>query len=567
MVLWALTPGRPPRPIFMAGCVLAVLTLSIPASAGAVTGAGDGRIAPLLEGMGSHHFPISSADDGAQRYFDQGLALAYGFNHAEAVRSFREAARRDPECAICWWGVAYALGPNINAPMAAEDVPRAWEAVERARAQVRNATERERAYIDAISARYAPPGEAPDDRSALDRAYAEAMEEVARRFPDDLDAATMYAEALMDTMPWDYWQEDGSPKPDTEVVLATLEDVLERDPFHPGANHFWIHAVEKLHPERGLAAAARLERLVPGAGHLVHMPSHIYMNLGLYHQATEANVRAVEADEGYLTQCHAQGLYPVNYASHNHQFLWASATLEGRGELAIHAAREMSRRLEEHHHGELHGPTAGTAQHFWITPLFAYVRFGEWQEILAHPEPPEELLYPRGVWHYARGLARVRRGELEEAAGHLADLETIIADPRLEGMTFWDMNLLTDLLAVARHILAGELAAARGDDQTAIRELRAGVAAEDALNYDDPPDWHHPVRQVLGAVLLEAGRPVEAEAVYREDLERFPANGWSLFGLLQALEAQGRTREARAVRRQFEAAWAHADVELTSSRL
>lgn len=539
----------------------------VPRPSAAAAAPSDGRLAPLLEGMGDLHFPISTDVPLAQRYFDQGLVLAYGFNHAEAERSFREAARRDPDCAICWWGAALVLGPNINAPMNPNDVARAWSALRTARelAGRDGVSERERAYIEALAKRYAE--EPPEDRSALDLAYAGAMREVARRFPDDLDAQVLFAEALMDTMPWDYWNQDGTAKPATEEALAALDGVIARDPDHPGANHLKIHAVEVHYPERGLESARNLADAVPGAGHLVHMPSHIYLNLGMYHEATAANLRAVASDRDYLVQCHAQGLYPVAYASHNLHFLWAAATQEGRSELAIDTAEKIAARLEGEYASELRGETAGSAQHFWITPLFARVRFGRWDEVLAEPEPPADFHYPRGVWHYAQGLALTREGRLEEARGHLEGLTGAIAEPELEGMTFWDMNLLTDLLGVAKHMLAGEIAAAAGDYETAIRELEAGVAAEDALNYDDPPDWHHPVRQVLGAVLLAAGRPADAEHVYREDLERQPHNGWSLYGLHAALAARGETAEAAAVAERFAEAWRHADVELTSSRL
>ncbi len=539
-----------------------------PPATGAAEAARDGRLAPLLEGMGDLHFPISTDVPLAQRWFDQGLVLAYGFNHAEAERSFREAARRDPDCAICWWGAALVLGPNINAPMNPNDAPRAWSALSTARelaARDGGGDERERALIATLSVRYAE--KPPEDRSGLDRAYADAMREVARRFPGDVDVQVLFAEALMDTMPWDYWQEDGSPKPATAEVLGVLDAALPRDPDHPGANHLKIHAVERYYPERGLEAARQLERAVPGAGHLVHMPSHIYLNLGMYHEATAANQRAVASDRDYLVQCHAQGLYPVNYASHNLHFLWAAATQEGRSALAIETAERIAARLAGEHAEELRGETAGTAQHFWITPLYARVRFGRWDEVMATPEPPADFLYPRGVWHYARGLASVRTGRLDDAGVHLEKLSAVIADPALEGVTFWDMNLLTDLLGVARHVLAAELAAARGDFATAIAELEAGVAAEDALNYDDPPDWHHPVRQVLGAVLLAAGRPADAERVYREDLERQPHNGWSLHGLAASLEARGETTAAAAAAARFAEAWRHADVELTASRL
>lgn len=518
--------------------------------------------APLLDGMGSHHHEIKTDDPLVQRLFDQGLVLSYGFNHKEAERSFREAARLDPECAMCWWGVALVLGPNINLGMPPEHVPKAWEALEKAQALKQHAGERHRAYIDALAERYEQ--DPPDDRGRLDEAYADAMGEVAERYPDDPDAATLYGEALMDTTPWDYWEEDGSPKPVTRKILATLESVLAENPDHPGANHLYIHAVEAQRPEQGLAAAKRLEDLVPGAGHLVHMPSHIYIRTGDYHAGSLANERAVKADEAYIAQCRQQGVYPLGYVPHNWHFLWATATLEGRSERALEAARETRERVNM---DMIDQPGMGTLQHFYMLPLYAKARFARWDEVLDAPQPPGELLYPQGVWHYARGMAYVGKGELDRAQSELENLRAIANDPGVESVTIWEINTMAQILAIADDVLSGELAAARGNNDEAIRRLRAGVAKEDSLSYNEPPDWHSPVRLSLGTVLMAAGRADEAEGVYRENLKHFPENGWALYGLAESLEAQGKAAKAKDIRARFEKAWRHADIELDASRL
>jgi tetratricopeptide (TPR) repeat protein len=517
-------------------------------------------IAPLLDGLGDHHHEVTTDVPEAQRFFDQGLILAFAFNHAEAARSFREAQRLDPGCAMCYWGEALVLGPNINAAMDPADAPEAWAALQRARELAPNVSERELAYIDALSERYTP--EAPEDRSPLDRAYAEAMGEVTAQHPDDLDAQVLYAEALMDTTPWDYWQPDGEPKPVTATILATLDTVLDRAPDHPMANHLYIHAVEAERPELGLEEAVRLEDLVPGAGHLVHMPAHIYIRTGRYHEASRANQRAIEADERYLDQVDAQGAYPLGYVPHNYHFLWSTATLEGRSEQAIQTAREMAALVDTSLMRE-RGLT--TLQHYWITPLYALVRFGRWDEILDRAEPADDLVYPRGVWHYARGMALTRKGEFDAARHELSALRRLTDDPALEWVTVWDINKSRHILDIATHALAGELAAAAGELDAAIASLERAVEREDALNYDEPPTWHYPTRQSLGAVLLQAGRPAEAAEIYRQDLDAFPENGWSLFGLLEALRRQGQADEVADVERRFREAWRHADVTLTSS--
>ncbi len=520
------------------------------------------RTAPLLEGMGDLHWRISSDSELAQQYFDQALTLAYGFNHLEAERSFREAARLDDDCAICFWGAALVLGPNINDPVPTADRElKAYETLGEAVARSEHASEKERALIEALQARYAATP--PEDRSSLDLAYADAMRAVAKGFPDDLQIQTLFAEAMMDTMPWAYWTKDAQPKPLTEEVFVTLDFVLERDPDHPGANHFYIHAVEQEQPERGVKPADNLRRVVPGAGHLVHMPSHIYIRVGRYHDGSSANELAIEADNDYVTQCRAQGTYPVAYVPHNHHFLWATTTMEGRSADALDAARHTAQHVDR---SLIREPEMGMLQHFSAIPYYALVRFGKWEEILREPAPDADLLYPTAVWHYARGIAFARDRRLKEANEELRRVRAIASDPRLEEIKIWGLNPTSSLAAIAEAVLRAEIAAARKEVKTAVTQLRKAIAIEDSLIYGEPPDWFYPVRHNLGAILLEAGRARAAEKVYREDLARFPDNGWSLFGLAQSLRAQGKKQEAAEVQQRFEKAWQHADVEITASR-
>lgn len=520
------------------------------------------RTAPLLEGMGDLHWKISTASELAQRYFDQALTLAYGFNHLEAERSFREAARLDDSCAMCFWGAALVLGPNINDPVPTPDREvKAYQTLQEAKARLPYASDKERALIEALQTRY--QAEPPSDRKPLDRAYADAMRAVAKRFPDDIQIQTLYAEAMMDTMPWAYWTKDGKPKPLTKEVFATLDYVLERDPKHPGANHFYIHAVEQEQPERGVKAADSLRRVVPGAGHLVHMPSHIYIRVGRYHDGSLSNEMAVEADNDYVTQCRAQGIYPVAYVPHNHHFLWATTTMEGRSADALAAARHTAAHVDR---SLIRDVQFGVLQHFSAIPYYALVRFGKWDDILREPPPDADLLYPTAVWHYARGIAYARRGELDRAKKELKQVRTIAADAKLEEIRIWGLNPTSSLARIAALVLQAEIAAASKDAKTAVAKLRKAIAIEDSLIYGEPPDWFYPVRHNLGAILLEAGKARAAERVYRADLARFPDNGWSLFGLAQSLRAQGKSKEAVKVERQFEKAWQHADVEITASR-
>ena len=519
-----------------------------------------GQIAPRLQNLGDHQFPVTTNSARAQLFINQAVMLTYGFNHAEATRSFSEAARLDPNCAMAYWGMALVLGPNINMAMAPEAEPQAYELIQKAIALKKNVSEKEQAYIDALAVRYT--GAQNPDRSALDRAYAEAMLELSNRYPEDLDAATLYAEAVMDLRPWNYWTRDKQPYPETREVLQVLESVLNRNPTHPGALHLYIHSVEYARPDLAEAGAERLWKLAPGAGHLVHMPSHIFRRIGRYDDASKSNEDAIAADEDYITQCRAQGDYPLAYYPHNIHFLWDSATMEGRSHTAIEAARKSASKIPEGAWREV-----PLLHQFLIAPLFAYTRFGEWDLILSEPQPAPDSPFWIGVWHYARGLAFTAKGNLNEATGELNSLEKIAREKSLDGyrVTF-SRNGAKAILDIAKEVLAGELAAKRGDYDKAIARLHRAVLLEDNLIYNEPPDWHVPVRQSLGAVLLDAERAAEAEAIYWQDLEQNRENGWSLFGLMQSLRAQGKDDQADVIEKRFNKAWQGADVTLTASR-
>jgi tetratricopeptide (TPR) repeat protein len=486
--------------------------------------------------------------------------LTYGFNHKEATRSFREAARLDPHCAMAYWGMALVLGPNINMPMPPESEPKAYELIQKAVALKKKASEKEQAFIDALAVRYSAADK--PDRKALDVAYAEAMRELSARYPDDLDAATLYAEALMDLSPWDYWTRDKQPYPQTEIIISVLESVLERNPNHPGAIHLYIHTVEYARPELAEAAAERLWKLAPGAGHLVHMPSHIFRRIGRYQDASKSNQDAILADEDYIVQCRAQGVYPLAYYPHNIHFLWDSASMEGRKQVAIESARKAASVIPEGAWRQV-----SLLHQFLVTPLFAYTRFGEWDMILSEPMPPPDSLFWTGVWHYARGLAFTAKQELDKAAQELDSLEKIAANQSLvDYRVTFSRNGAKAILDIATQVLAGELAAKQGEYDKAIARLHRAVLMEDNLIYNEPPDWHVPVRQSLGAVLLEAGRPAEAEAIYWQDLAQNRENGWSLYGLMQSLRVQGKGKQANVIEKRFRKAWKEAEVTLTASR-
>jgi tetratricopeptide (TPR) repeat protein len=517
-------------------------------------------IAPRLQNLGTHTFPVTTKSAQAQRFMNQGMNLTYAFNHAEAARAFAEAARLDPECAMAYWGQALVLGPNINAAMPPEDEPKARELVLKAVALKAKGTPREQAYIDALAARYTGRTE---ERQKADRAFADAMRRVVLLHPEDLDAKAIYAESLMDLRPWNYWTRDGEPYEETKEVRAMLEQVLAGNPNHPGALHYWIHLWEPTDtPERAEAEADRLLPLMPGAGHLVHMPAHIYMRVGRHADVVKSNQLAVKADEDYITQCRAQGLYPLGYYPHNIHFVWMGASASGQRALAMEAARKVAGAIP---HEAL--ATVPILQGFLVVPYWTMVRFGAWGEILKDQGPAHQTPFTKGAWRYARAMAFTALGQLPEAEKELAELKTLLDDPVLKEQTTFSTNNGLKILRIAPEVIAGEIAAKRKDWATAVLHLDRAVRYEDALNYQEPSDWHAPVRQNLGAVLMEAGRPDEAEVVYWEDLRKNPGTGWSLFGLMQALEAQGKKDEAAQIAQRFKQAWKDADITLPASRI
>jgi tetratricopeptide (TPR) repeat protein len=516
-------------------------------------------IAPRLDGLGNHRFPITTDSEDAQYFFDQGLRLTYGFNHSEALRAFKEAVRLDPDNAMAHWGWALVLGPNLNLPMLPEVVPQAHSAIQKAVELKNGVSAKERDMIDALALRYTDDPEA--DRASFDQAYSDALGSLVARYPDDLDIATLYAASLMNLSPWNYWDLDGRARDNTDALVATLQSVVERDPNHPGALHYYIHAVEARHPEWAESGADRLGSLMPGAGHMVHMPSHIYMRLGRYADSYAANEKASAADERYITQCRAQGLYPLGYYPHNVHFLAWSAMFQGRSDAAMAASRKVADKVP----ADLGSDTWLLYQTFLAQPMYTMVRFGRWDEALAESRPPDEALYMNGVWHYARGLAYKNTGQSAKAVAELERLRTIRKDPTAEEQ-FVGFGPVPTLLLIAELILEAEIAAGEGRMEEAISRLGRAVRLEDALLYNEPPDWYFPVRHYLGAALLDGGYPAEAEVVYWQDLRKNRNNGFALFGLMQALEAQDKAAALYAIEERFDAAWADADVELTSSR-
>jgi tetratricopeptide (TPR) repeat protein len=460
---------------------------------------------------------------------------------------------------MAFWGQALVLGPNINAAMNADDEPKAYELVQKAKALARGATPRERDYIAALAARYT--GEA-EDRAKADRAFADAMRSLARKYPRDVDAATIFAESLMDLRPWNYWTRDGEAQEGTTEAVAALERVLAANPKHPGALHYWIHVWEPTKiPERAEKEADRLLPLMPGAGHIVHMPAHIYLRVGRYADVVTSNQQAAAADEAYIAQCRAQGMYPLAYYPHNVHFIWLGSTMLGQRTLAVESARKAAAVVASAAPEQL-----PFVQGFLVVPYYALVRFGRWDELIAEPKPAFDTLFTRGIWHYARGTALAAKGTFDQAAQELASLQKILADPELAKMPAFSLNSAEAILRIAHEILAGDLAARRKEYDKAIGHFDRALRYEDALTYTEPPDWHAPVRHWLGAVLLDAGRPAEAETVYWDDLRRNRDNGWALFGLQQALTAQGKKDEAALVEQRFKKAWTRSDVTLTASR-
>jgi len=518
-------------------------------------------IAPKLEGLGDYHFPITTLSSESQRFFDQGLRLTYAFNHSEALRAFKEAVRLDPNNAMAYWGWALVLGPNLNLPMVQEVVPQAYRAIQQAVALKEKVSERERAYIETLAERYTDDPTA--DRRPFDLAYALAMGKLVSRYPDDIDAATLYAASLMNLSPWDYWNLDGSPKEQTGKILDTLQSVIDRNPRHAGALHYYIHAVEAHHPERGERHADMLGGLMPGAGHLVHMPSHIYMRVGRFNDSYAANRKAVSADKSYITQCRSQGIYPLNYYPHNIHFLAWSAMFQGRPKAALEAARKIVEKVPPELSADKN--TWALYETFLSQPMFVMVRFGMWDKMLAEPKPDLESQFMTGIWHYGRALAFIHT---DRPAMAQRELRPLSAAREAMGTVEHYVGFATaeTLLTIAEEIVRGELSSAEDNTLEGLAHLERAVRLEDSLQYNEPPDWYFPVRHFLGAMLLDAGRPNEAEVVYAEDLRKNPENGYSLFGLKYALEKQGKREDAQSVAKRFDRAWADATHALTSSR-
>jgi tetratricopeptide (TPR) repeat protein len=512
---------------------------------------------PLFEGLGRHSRRVTTTSPDAQRYFDQGLAFLYAFNHDEAIRAFRQAAEIDPQCAMAYWGVALANGPHIN-NSAVDDAhaKAALDALSRAREFTRQASPAERALIDALGARYAVPQ--PADRKPLDQAYADAMKQVQKAYPEDPDAGPLYAEALMDLRPWDLWKADGTPQPGTQEVVTLLEQILVRNPYHPLANHLYIHAVEASPlPEKADPAANRLRDLQPGLGHLVHMPSHIDVRRGRWDAAAIANEKAIAADAKYRERAPDQGFYRL-YMAHNRHMLAFAAMMQGQSEKALSAVQALVAEMPPDWVRE----NAGIADGFAGMPVEVMMRFGRWDEILAMPEPAEYLPIARAMRLHARGVAYAAQGKKAEARAEqtaFLDAKTKVPDSAYVGN-----NKASDILGIAEHLLAGEILYREGKADRAIAELKEAVKREDALRYDEPPDWIQPVRHALGAMLIRANRPEAAAVVYREDLRRLPENGWSLFGLAKALKMQ-KSDDAAEFQDRFSRVWANADVKLSSS--
>ena len=516
---------------------------------------------PLIEGLGAHTRKVTTDSAEAQRYFDQGLNFLFGFNHGAAIRSFEEAARLDPECAMAHWGVALASGPHINFPMvpppAAE---RAWRELGRAQA-AKHVSPVEQALIGALARRYANPQ--PDDRAPLDLAYANAMREVWRKFPDDTDVGVLFVEAMMDLRPWDQWTPEGQPQPGTDEILATLDRVLALDVNHPFANHLYIHAVEASpHPERAIAAADRRLGLQHGLAHNVHMPSHIYIRVGRWHDAIASNVKAVAADQAYRKVAGpARGFLPV-YVAHNQHMLAYAAMMTGQGQLALRHMRDLVAGLSDEFMAEY-----GAMSEAWLSmPLECMVRFGRWDDVLAEPEIDAKYPFSHAFRFAARSIAYAAKGDPVRARAEQAlfaeAAKKVPADEIAAGN-----NLCSAVLAIVTPMVEGEILVREGKVDAAVAQLRAAVAAEDALRYDEPPSWIIPVRHSLGATLMAHGRFADAEKVYREDLTRLPGNGWSLYGLSEALAQQQKVAEAAEAKRQFKDAWHVADITISSSCL
>jgi tetratricopeptide (TPR) repeat protein len=513
-----------------------------------------------LTAVGRQHHTIQTGSKEAQDYFDQGMTFIYGFNHEEAARAFRHAATLDPASPMPLWGIALSVGPNYNIDVDTEREKIAYETVQKAAKLAEHAPQVEKDYVAALAVRYS--GDANPDYKKLSRDYAAAMKALSQRYPDDLDAATLYAESLMNLHPWRLWTHDGKPGENTEEIVRVLESVLARDPDNAGANHYYIHAVEMSDdPQRALPSAQRLNTMVPQAGHLVHMPAHIYIRTGDYEAALKSNVIAAKIDQKYAKEADKEGgIYDLMYHSHNEHFIAMAASMGGRYAEAKAAADAMAKRLAPH------AKMMPMLDGFILTPLWVDARFGKWDAIEARPEPPKEFVETHVMWRYTRALAFAARGDAGKATAE-RDLFSAEVSAILPDMPFGAQNTAKDILGLATHVINARIAGASGKSNDAIEHFRKAVEMQDALNYDEPADWYYPVRESLGGALLSTGNAKEAEQVFRDDLKRNPRNPRSLFGLMQALKAQQRDVDAAWVERQFKEGWKGADTKLEISAL
>ncbi|HXI91005.1 MAG TPA: hypothetical protein VNO24_13390 [Blastocatellia bacterium] len=523
--------------------------------------ASDAKPAALTPGLGDVHHAVSTGNPEAQRFFDQGLALVYGFNHDEAVRSFKRAAEIDPQLAMAFWGVALALGPNINMPVDAEHEQAAYEAVHKAMSLAAKASEAERAYIDALARRYSNDPKADLQKLSVD--YKNAMSDVARRFPDDLDAATLYAESIMDLRPWQFWTRDGKPAEGTAEMVGVLESVLRRNPQHTGANHYYIHAVEASpHPEWALPSAQRLKVLAPAAGHLVHMPAHIDIRAGNYEAAARSNAYAAEADREYFNVTGQVGMYPMMYYSHNLHFLAVAHSMQGRYQDSKRAADQLNAHLGGflQENGPMLEPVLPLLDAFMPTPTLIMVRFRRWDDILRTTLPDQKLTATTALWHFGRAMAYASTGKLDSAEKERSEM--VSAVKTFPANRMYGFNTASSVFSIAENVLSARIAMAKNDRRAAIAFLRKALQVEDSLNYDEPEDWYIPVRESLGGALMLKGDYSDAEGVFRGELEKHRRNGRALFGLLESLKAQGKKQAAEFVQREFEDAWKNADTKL-----
>ncbi len=519
------------------------------------------QIAPLFENLGNLNYTISTKNQMAQTYFNQGLKLSYAFNHAEAHRSFMEASRLDPTAAMTYWGQAYVLGPNINDPLPDEErKKKSNEAMVKAKKWAAKATPKEQALIEALSARYSE--DLTTDIGELNSAYMKAMSSVRLKYPEDANIQILYAESVMNTVPWNYWDAQGNPSPNIAEAKLALEKAMALNPDNPGAHHYYIHMVELPNPDLAIPSAEKLGSLMPAAGHIVHMPSHIYIRVGRYLDAVKVNQAAILADEDYISQCYSQGMYPLGYYPHNIHFLWSAASVLGDSKMAIDAAKKTAEKVPV---GEL--VEMPFLQNFASVPLLSYVRFGIWNEILTTPSPKADIKHLKLIRHYARGIAFIRKNDAQQAQEELDEIKAMMADPDLEKLIAAGFDPSSKIAQLAYEVVAGELASLNGDSEDAIAHLKKAVAFEDGLIYTEPAAWYIPTRQNLGAILLQAQKYQEAEKIFKEDLAVLRQNGWSLMGLYQSLKAQGRMQEAQLIKDEFDKAWENADIEIITSVL